>query len=232
MTLPHLMERHKEISTKKIVPNDIDTASEKAKFFTNPANAVGNDQYALSHKDGSFGYANDGTAKFLDEEFARASGDYAKGDHSKVRRSVIDVIAYWVNIIRTSVVNNASDPLYGPPLVRLNHGILYRDVPCIVTQYGISYPDKAGFDLHTLLPRIISVTLKMKEVRTGNFGAYSMNDLGGRDNLAGWESVVNSADAGHTMDPQPVNKLNYVAEGQQIIPGGPLASLGAYPIGP
>ena len=42
MTLPHLMERHKEISTKKIVPNDIDTASEKAKFFTNPANAVGN----------------------------------------------------------------------------------------------------------------------------------------------------------------------------------------------
>jgi len=228
MTLPHLMERHKEINPAKTVTLETDTASEMAKFFTE-GGLSGKDAYSIKNVDSESGQvtsftgaANDGTAKFLDEEFARISGDMSQAtptpsDQMQVRRNLIDVISYWVNIIRSSVINNAGDPLYGPPIVRLNHGILYREVPCIVTKYAISYPDKGGFDLNTLLPRIITITLNMEEVRTGNFGNFSIGDFAARDNLAGWESVVHSGAAGHTLDPQPANSLNYVPEGGSIL---------------
>ena len=104
----------------------------------------------------------------------------------------IDVIIYWVNIIRSSVINNSQNPLYGPPIIRLTHGILYEDVPCICRDYTLSYSESAGFDLRTLLPRQLKITMKLEENRTGNFGVYDAMSENSRtrDNLAGWESVV------------------------------------------
>ena len=104
----------------------------------------------------------------------------------------IDVIIYWVNIIRSSVINNASNPLYGPPIVRLSHGILYEDVPCICKDYSLSYNESAGFNIDTLLPRQIKVTMKLEENRTGDFGEFNgeSQNTRTRDNLAGWEAVV------------------------------------------
>jgi hypothetical protein len=105
----------------------------------------------------------------------------------------IDVIIYWVNIIRSSVINNSQNPLYGPPIIRLTHGILYEDVPCICRDYTLSYNESAGFDIKTLLPRQLKITMKLEENRTGNFGVYDAMSENSRtrDNLAGWESVVN-----------------------------------------
>jgi hypothetical protein len=104
----------------------------------------------------------------------------------------IDVIIYWINIVRSSVINNSQNPLYGPPIIRLTHGILYEDVPCICRDYTLSYNDAAGFDVKTLLPRQIKITMKLEESRTGNFGVFdAMSDNARtRDNLAGWEAVV------------------------------------------
>tara|TARA_R100001377_G_C3188637_1_gene109598 strand:+ start:162 stop:1175 length:1014 start_codon:yes stop_codon:yes gene_type:complete len=104
----------------------------------------------------------------------------------------IDVIIYWVNIIRSSVINNSQNPLYGPPIIRLTHGILYEDVPCVCKDYSLSYNDAAGFDIKTLLPRQIKITMKLEESRTGNFGVFDgmSENSRTRDNLAGWESVV------------------------------------------
>tara|TARA_R110002020_G_scaffold82948_4_gene205601 strand:+ start:1036 stop:2064 length:1029 start_codon:yes stop_codon:yes gene_type:complete len=104
----------------------------------------------------------------------------------------IDVIIYWVNIIRSSVINSASNPLYGPPIVRLSHGILYEDVPCICKDYSLSYNESAGFNIDTLLPRQIKVTMKLEENRTGDFGEFNgeSQNTRTRDNLAGWEAVV------------------------------------------
>ena len=115
---------------------------------------------------------------------------------------VVYLVIYWVNIIRSSVVNNAENPIYGPPIIRLNHGIMYEDVPCICKDYQLSMNEQAGYDLDTLLPRQITITMRLEEIRTGNFGVFDPQSYSAaeRDNLGGWEAVINkptrSADPG------------------------------------
>lgn len=123
---------------------------------------------------------------------------------SQVKNRVIDIMIYWVNIIRSSVLNYSKNPIYGPPIIRLRHGILYQDIPCICTNYSIDFNEAAGYDLNTLLPNQLRVTMKLEEIRTGDFGEFNPNDANNpikRDNLAGWEAVVlgetNSTDPGY-----------------------------------
>ena len=120
-------------------------------------------------------------------------------EENSLRHIVIDLIIYWTNIIRSSVTNNSKNPLFGPPIVRLNHGILYQDIPCICTNYSIDYNEAAGYDLDTLLPRQLKISMKLEEIRTGDFGEYDPVNVIKRDNLAGWESVVTGEN--HSMDP-------------------------------
>lgn len=109
-----------------------------------------------------------------------------------LRYKMIDLIVYWTNIIRSSVVNNSDNPMYGPPLLRLRHGIMYQDVPCICTDYSIQANEAAGYDIDTLLPRQLKISLKLEELRTGSFGKFNptSSNIVERDNLAGWESVI------------------------------------------
>jgi hypothetical protein len=115
---------------------------------------------------------------------------------------IIDTIIYWTNIIRSSVVNNAMNPIYGPPVIRLRHGIMYQDIPCICTSYSIDFDEGAGYDIDTLLPRSIKISLKLEEFRTGDFTEFNpriqANSIK-RDNLAGWEAVLLKET--HSMDP-------------------------------
>ena len=111
----------------------------------------------------------------------------------------IDLIIYWTNIIRSSVVNYSKNPIYGPPVIRLNHGILYQDIPCICTNYSIDYNEAAGYDLDTLLPRQLQISMTLEEFRTGDFQEFVPGDIVKKDNLAGWEAVV-LGDT-HSMDP-------------------------------
>ena len=117
----------------------------------------------------------------------------------QLKYRIIDMIIYWTNIIRSSVVNNAKNPLYGPPIIRLRHGILYQDIPCICTNYSIDYNESAGYDMDTLLPRQLKITMKLDEIRTGDFGEFDTTDIIKKDNLAGWEAVVLGET--HSMDP-------------------------------
>jgi hypothetical protein len=112
---------------------------------------------------------------------------------------IIDMIIYWTNIVRSSVVNYSKNPIFGPPIIRLRHGILYQDIPCICTDYSIDYNEAAGYDLDTLLPRQLKVNMKLEEIRTGDFGEFDPADVIKKDNLAGWEAVV-TGDT-HSMDP-------------------------------
>lgn len=119
------------------------------------------------------------------------------------RHKAIDTIIFWTNLIRTSVVNNVRNPLDGPPIVRLAHGTMYRDVPCICTNYSITSLDSAGYDNRTLLPRVITVTMILREVRTGDFTEHRIAVPIKRDNLTGWESIVDQTKG--SMDPGEVN---------------------------
>ena len=117
---------------------------------------------------------------------------------ARQRAQLIDIVVYWVNIIRSSVTNHSTNPLYGPPIIRLRHGLLYQDVPCICTDYRLDWDEAAGYDVETLLPRRLKIVLNLDEIRTGDFQSFDSMDIIKRDNLAGWESVISG---GHNMDP-------------------------------
>lgn len=106
------------------------------------------------------------------------------------RNRTISTITYWTNLIRSSVVNNAKNPLLGPPIIRINNGILYQDIPCVCENYSVKADDQAGYDVKTLLPRKLDFTMNLMEVRAGDFGDFDPNNPIKKDNLAGWESVI------------------------------------------
>lgn len=112
---------------------------------------------------------------------------------------IIDQTLYWINIIRSCVSNNTQNPLYGPPVIRINHGIMYQNVPCICTDYSLKFNEAAGYDIDTLMPLQTQVTMQLEELRTGDFGDFDPkgNPIQ-RDNLAGWEAVISQ---GGSMDP-------------------------------
>ena len=115
----------------------------------------------------------------------------------------IDLINYWVNLLRSLVLNDATNTLNAPPIARLTHGILYRNLPCICTDVNISHNEMAGYDNKTLLPRVIVISLSLEEIRVGDLGKFDLHYKNStkatRDNLTGWESVIDSP---HTLDPQ------------------------------
>jgi len=129
-----------------------------------------------------------------------ATQGYQADQNLKYR--IIDLIIYWTNIIRSSVVNYSKNPIYGPPIIRLSHGVLYQNIPCICTDYSIDYNEAAGYDIDTLLPRQLKINMKLEEARDGDFGEFvPKGNAIQRDNLAGWEAVVlgetNSMDPGY-----------------------------------
>jgi len=115
-----------------------------------------------------------------------------------VREKTIDIIMYWINMIRSSALNNSKDTTFGPPIIRVNHGILHQDVPCICLDYKINVDDGAGHDLRTLLPRVIQVTMNLMEYRAGNYKSYDITSKTDRDNVVGWESIIGGS---NTIDP-------------------------------
>ena len=116
------------------------------------------------------------------------------------KRRVIDFIVYWVNLIRSTTINNSTDVSYGPPIVRITNGILYQDVPCICLNYKVGSDENAGYDRNTLLPRRIEVSMSLAEVRHGDFSKYEAATPIKRDNIVGWESLL-SETGSKSLDP-------------------------------
>ena len=115
----------------------------------------------------------------------------------------IHTMLFFIALFRSSVTNNAGDPLQGPPLIRLNFGTLYQSVPCIAKSYNIAWEEDAKYELETLTPRRIEVNLELHEVRIGDFGEYLPATMSKRDNLTGWESAIASP---YTLDPMKLMK--------------------------
>ena len=111
----------------------------------------------------------------------------------------IDTLLFFINVLRTSLSNNANNPVYGPPLIRLVHGTLYQSVPCIAKSYNLEWVGDMGYELETLTPRRLRLKLELDEVRAGDFTDFVPADPIKKDNLAGWEAAINSP---LTTDPQ------------------------------
>jgi hypothetical protein len=109
---------------------------------------------------------------------------------------VYGFVDYQVNLIRFSVVNKATDPTKGPPIVRLNHGLLYQNIPCICKDYSIEqiYDDSNRKNVHTkykVSKYKIQISINLQEVRTGNYlqTNFDPKDANSRDNIVGWEQL-------------------------------------------
>jgi len=117
--------------------------------------------------------------------------------------STINLMMYWVNLIRSSVLNDSRNTVYGPPTVRLNHGPMYMNSPCLVEDYKITVDKTSNYDLETLLPHTLKISMSLIESRAGDFGDYSRGDPLEGDNLTGWESI---------LDENVLDSMNYDIE--------------------
>ena len=109
---------------------------------------------------------------------------------SQTALRAINTVVYLLNIIRTCAAGNAENTVLGPPTLRLRHGVTYHDVPLVCRSYEIAVEEDAGYDLKTLLPYRMKVTLNTAELRAGDFGRFEPGVAVSRDNLAGWEAVT------------------------------------------
>lgn len=102
----------------------------------------------------------------------------------------VNALAYWICILRTSVLNNSKDTSLGPPSIYLSHGLLYKNIPCVCTNVSIKIIDKGGFDVISFTPKVVEVSLDLSENRVGDFGDFNPFDRIQGENLTGWESAL------------------------------------------
>jgi len=108
---------------------------------------------------------------------------------------LIDATYVWVNLIRGSVLNNSTNTTQGPPIVRLQHGPMYNNVPFIVSDYSINIQDEVGYEVETLTPKGLEITMTLKEFRTN--GSFEQSQIESGDHVCGWEAIIE----GNNMDP-------------------------------
>jgi len=120
------------------------------------------------------------------------------GTGAETRLNALMKVMYWVNLIRSSTLTSSKKPSLGPPIVRLVHGILYQNVPCIVTQYSISHDPAGGYDEVTLLPRVLKISMNLREVRLRGLD-FNPETEERSDMMPGWDSFIEEGFA--TLDP-------------------------------
>lgn len=136
--------------------------------------------------------------QIFDSQFGLSDFGMSRSNQSiKKVNDAINYIIYWINLVRSSVLNNSKNTVYGPPLVRLTHGPMYNAVPCITKSFNIEVDESAGYEAETLFPRAINVTMDLHETRIGDFSHFKSFDKIKGDNMSGWEAVFDE----NNMDP-------------------------------
>jgi len=88
-----------------------------------------------------------------------------------------------------------------PPIIFLNYGVLYQNIPCLCLNYDIKIQQDSPYELGSLLPHHLRVSMSLVEARdhiTDKINqdanlrqqlnqVYSVVDNGNK----GWSSVVN-----------------------------------------
>ena len=214
-TLPHLAMHEMGINRFMRVFANGGLQSEKAlftqssNFSANPVVGDANKSLSLAVKKAYFALKNDanstvtqpnGTGSSFLTDIGNSTPELLASMNPDESTKILDTLLFFIAVLRTSVVNNASDPMQGPPLLRLTFGTLYQSIPCICKQYSLKYEDESVYDLETLTPRRIKIDLTLEELSVGDFQEYAPAVITQRDNLTGWESAINSP---YTVDPLP-----------------------------
>jgi len=140
-------------------------------------------------------------------------------DSQEKAKTLIDYYLFLINIVRSSTLNNSQNPSYGPPLIYLNHGTMYRNIPCVCTDFSIKVDESAGFDVLTLTPNKVDISLNLKESRTGDYDDHSPFDHIKGENVAGWESIIEHG----TLDPfnseQDIMANSFETRREEVVSG-------------
>jgi|TARA_E500000305_G_scaffold46183_1_gene35900 hypothetical protein len=143
--------------------------------------------------DGIANYFIDGinSANFLNlVGDAKAPTILSPQDQLNRLNDLIDAVYVWVNLVRSTTLNNSTNTVQGPPIVRLNHGPMYNNIPCIVSDYSIDMNQQAGYEVETLTPKELVINMTLKETRTTGQFQESEIELG--DHVAGWEAIISN----------------------------------------
>lgn len=189
MTLPHLLDVSRDISMFRFIQGDIldDKAKARGLFKPKQTSDLVSASWGPETRQAS-------TAR---RRF-QATANQRVGLEDTTQDRIIEIVLWWTNIIRSSVINRSDFPEYGPPIIKFTHGINFQEIPFVCTKYNINFDDTGGYDLKTLLHRVISVTLDLKEIRTGDFGEFIPGHKVKGNNLAGFEAVLKD----NTLDPR------------------------------
>jgi len=114
------------------------------------------------------------------------NGAYSK---SHLYAQAVEIIVYWIGLIRSSTMNNYMNPTLGPPIIKIKHGILYDRISTVAQNYSIALDDMAGYDVVSLLPNRIKVSLSLLEIQK------NPSDVPGdvEETIYGWERNVDNA---------------------------------------
>ena len=74
---------------------------------------------------------------------------------------------FVIDTVRAAVVGDTvkETNAVGPPIVRFRHGTVFNEAPFIIKSYNIEYPDDKGYEVKTLMPRQVRVSLSLEEFR-------------------------------------------------------------------
>ena len=134
----------------------------------------------------------------------------ANDDASKSHAAVVDVIVYWLELIRSSVKTYAPNPAVGPPIIRLFYGIMYSNIPTIASNYNISIDENAGYDVVSLLPRRINISLTLNEVLDDTSVGFRSGTTSSEDSVHGWEEVVGRMEEQHKIGGATVGREDWL----------------------
>lgn len=138
--------------------------------------------------------------------FVSLQSKNAPTDITKITNQLI----FWISIIKASTLTkkgNGDDI----PIVYFNHGSLYQNVPCVVDRYSLNIKSNVTYQLQTLTPNIIEVSLDLLELsnidklfrstiissyagveNTAEVGSDALPSSVGTEQLTfyGWESII------------------------------------------
>lgn len=109
---------------------------------------------------------------------------------AKTLEDAVNYFMLLINVIRTSTINNSLNTSLGPPTIYVNHGTMYNNIPCVCTNFSIKINQNNGYDLISMSPRQVEISLSLSENRVGDFGSFVPFDLIKGENSTGWESII------------------------------------------
>ena len=97
-----------------------------------------------------------------------------------------------VDKVRSSVVGSVAqkgNTVKAPPVVFLQFGTMYHREPFIVRNYSINYGGEAGYDINTMLPRVMNIQLSLESYsQTEEIpGGLQSKD---RSTPEGWDTIL------------------------------------------